>query len=53
VITPIALRQALGACDAIVGARRTESADGCCRHRTVKLSAADLEEISRLLDTNA
>jgi len=41
-----------GVTGAIVGARRPEQVDGWLRTQHVKLSAADLAEISRLLDAN-
>jgi aryl-alcohol dehydrogenase-like predicted oxidoreductase len=41
-----------GVTGAIVGARRPEQVDGWLRTQHVKLSAADLSEISRLLDAN-
>jgi aryl-alcohol dehydrogenase-like predicted oxidoreductase len=41
-----------GVTGAIVGARRPEQVDGWLRAQHVKLSAADLSEISRLLDAN-
>jgi aryl-alcohol dehydrogenase-like predicted oxidoreductase len=40
-----------GVTGAIVGARRPEQVDDWAQTQNVKLSAADLEEISRLLDT--
>lgn len=41
-----------GVTGAIVGARRPDQVDGWLRAQHVKLSAADLSEISRLLDAN-
>jgi aryl-alcohol dehydrogenase-like predicted oxidoreductase len=41
-----------GVTGAIVGARQPRQVDGWLQTQDVKLSAADLEEISRLLDTN-
>lgn len=41
-----------GVTGAIVGARQPKQVDGWLQTQDVKLSAADLEEISRLLDTN-
>jgi aryl-alcohol dehydrogenase-like predicted oxidoreductase len=54
-VSAIALRGVLrwpGVTGAIVGARRPEQVDGWLRAQHVKLSAADLSEISRLLDAN-
>jgi aryl-alcohol dehydrogenase-like predicted oxidoreductase len=54
-VSAIALSWALrwpGVTGAIVGARRPEQVDGWLRTQDVKLSAADLSEISRLLDAN-
>jgi aryl-alcohol dehydrogenase-like predicted oxidoreductase len=54
-VSAIALSWALrwpGVTGAIVGARRPEQVDGWLRAQHVKLSAADLSEISRLLDAN-
>ena len=54
-VSAIALSWAVrwpGVTGAIVGARRPEQVDGWLRAQHVKLSAADLSEISRLLDAN-
>jgi aryl-alcohol dehydrogenase-like predicted oxidoreductase len=54
-VSAIALSWALrwpGVTGAIVGARGPEQVDGWLQTRDVKLSAADLAEISRLLDAN-
>ncbi len=54
-VSAIALSWVLGwpgVTGAIVGARRPEQVDGWLQTQTVKLSAADLAEISRLLDAS-
>jgi aryl-alcohol dehydrogenase-like predicted oxidoreductase len=55
-VSAIALSWVLGwpgVTGAIVGARQPNQVDGWLQTQEVKLSAADLKEISRLLDTNA